>query len=255
MHVIMNSNPLFRDTHIPKHGELEVIIRSESSIEENLALNEQFAREAARTGRKTLRLWWGGHPTAVLGCGDKPEEALDLGECHKRGIGYVKRVTGGGTVLQTSGVFNYTYTAPDSGCLDTAKTFEQGAELVIRALSQFNISAEKQGISDVAVGNLKISGNAQARKWKAILLHGTLLVDVDTELMNAVLRHPRKEPDYRRRRSHSDFIVTLADLGIRASNAEVEAAFTWAAQIPTQNGVRNLGRASCQNAFTHPSGE
>jgi lipoate-protein ligase A len=77
----------------------------------------------------------------------------------------------------------------------------------------------------VAIGDLKISGNAQARKWRAVLLHGTLLVDADVELMEAVLRHPRKEPEYRRGRAHRDFVVTLAQLGVRATDAEVEAAF------------------------------
>jgi len=84
-------------------------------------------------------------------------------------------------------------------------------------------------ISDVAFGGPKVSGNAQARKWKAMLLHGTLLVDADVELMEAVLQRPRKEPGYRRGRSHRDFIVALAQLGVRAADAEVEAAFVRAA--------------------------
>lgn len=210
-------------------GDFEVIRWSEPTIEMNLAVDEQLAQCAGRTNRRVLRLWWGNRPTAVLGCGDRPETALDLDECERRGIRWMKRITGGGTVLQTDGVLNYSYTAPDNGLMDMKHAFGQGAELVVKALAQFGISAQQRGISDVAVDDLKISGNAQARKWKAVLLHGTLLVDIDRELMEAVLRHPHKEPDYRCGRSHADFVVTLGDLGIVADEELLEKAFASAA--------------------------
>ncbi|MHB9035771.1 MAG: lipoate--protein ligase family protein [Armatimonadota bacterium] len=210
-------------------GDIEVIRWSELTVEMNLAVDEQLAQCAGRTGRRILRLWWGSNVTAVLGCGDKTEEVLDIDECKRRGVGWVKRVTGGGTVLQTPGVFNYSYTAPSYGRMDMPRVFESGAELVVKALAQFGVSAQQCGTSDVAVDNLKISGNAQARKWHAVLLHGTLLVDIDRELMEAVLRHPHKEPDYRNGRKHSDFVVTLGGLGVAASEAQVENAFASAA--------------------------
>lgn len=210
-------------------GSLEVIRWSEPTVELNLVVDEQFARCAGQTGRRVLRLWWGSNPTAVLGCGDKPEKALNLDECEQRGIGWVKRVTGGGTVLQTPGVFNYSYTAPSHGKMDMRQVFEQGAELVVHALAQLGVSAQQRGISDVAIGDLKISGNAQARKWHSVLLHGTVLIDMDRKLMEAVLRHPFREPDYRNGRAHSEFIITLNDLGVVASKAQVENAFASAA--------------------------
>lgn len=211
-------------------GDLEVIRWSEPTVEMNLAVDEQLAQAAGREGRRVLRLWWGSRATAVLGCGDKPEMALDLGECERRGVSWAKRVTGGGTVLQTPDVFNYSYTAPDPGRFDMQRAFEQGTQLVIRALAQLGIDARHRGTSDVAVGDKKISGSAQARKWRAVLLHGTLLVDADTELMEAVIRHPLKEPGYRQGRSHKDFVTMLAELGVSATKAEVETAFATAAQ-------------------------
>lgn len=204
---------------------LEIVRWSEPTVELNLAVDERLAREAAQTGRRVLRLWWGSGPTAVLGCGDKAEAALDLDECERRGVGWVKRVTGGGTVLQAHEVLNYSYTAPDAGRFDMQLVFEQGARLIVGALGRLGVSADQRGISDVAVGDLKISGNAQARKWKAVLLHGTVLVDVDRELMAAVLRHPSREPEYRNGRGHGEFVVTLADLGVVAGAALLEEAF------------------------------
>lgn len=211
-------------------ADLEVVHSPIAPIADQLALDEQHAREAGLTGGSVLRFWWGAEPTAILGCADKPETALDLDACAQLGIGHVKRVTGGGAVLQSSGVFNYSYTAPDPGRLDIHAVFGIGADLVTGALARLGVDAAHRGISDVAVGERKICGNAQARKWKAILLHGSLLVDVDFNLMESVLRHPLREPDYRRGRSHRDFLTTLRLVGVSASHEEVEAAFAFAAK-------------------------
>ncbi|MCL5104851.1 MAG: lipoate--protein ligase family protein [Armatimonadetes bacterium] len=203
---------------------------SATTVEENLRFDERLASEAQRDGKRTLRLWWGGAPTVVLGCADKPEKELFQDECERRGITILRRVTGGSTVLQSLGVLNYSFTAPDPGRLDIHRMFDQGTSLVVRALSHVGVEAHKRGISDVAVGDRKISGNAQARKWRAILLHGTLLVDIDRDLMYAVLRHPSREPDYRNGRPHGDFVVTLRELQVDATPHELEEEFVAAAE-------------------------
>jgi lipoate-protein ligase A len=212
-------------------NRIEVVSWSAPTVAENLAIDESLAASASKDQRRTLRFWRGGPVTAVLGCAEKPETALNLDECNRLGIDIVKRVTGGGAVLQSPGVFNYSYTAPDGGILDIHKMFQKGAELVISALSELGIEAHHRGISDVAVGNRKISGNAQARKWHAVLLHGTLLFDMDSRLLESVIMHPTREPDYRQGRLHSEFIVTLKHLNPSISVIDVEHAFQAAAHI------------------------
>ncbi|NLN79080.1 MAG: lipoate--protein ligase family protein [Armatimonadetes bacterium] len=210
---------------ICSYDDVSVIRCAATTVKQNLAMDEQFAQLASQTGERTVRFWWGGSPTLVLGCADKPEVALDLEECGRRGIGWVKRITGGGTVLQSSGIFNYSYTAPDPGGLDIKKTFETGARFVIDGLAKLGLDAHYCGISDIAVGDRKISGNAQARKWRSILLHGSVLVEMDFDLLTAVLRHPCREPDYRRSRCHCDFLTTMRNLSVTASLEAIEAAF------------------------------
>jgi len=217
------------DEKITTADGAEILRLSAPTVEENLALDESFARDAGINGRRTLRLWRGGPTTIVLGCSDKPERAVYADVCKKMGIGVLKRVTGGCAVVQSQGVLNYTLTIPDTRRLDIHRVFGLGSELIINALTQFGIEAHHRGISDVAVGDLKISGNAQARKWKSVLLHGTILVDIDYELLEKILRHPEREPDYRKGRSHREFITTLRDLGVTASFAEIEQALIYVA--------------------------
>lgn len=223
---------------------MEIIVSPPASVVENLAIDEALTRAAAADRRVVLRLWWGGAPTVVLGSSEKPEQVADLEACGRLGVEVVRRSSGGGTVLQTPDVLNYSLTAPAPGMPNMRAVFALGARLLIGALAQWGIQAEGRGISDVAVGQLKISGNAMAKRWGGLLLHGTLLRDLDLDLVEACLRHPPREPDYRGRRSHRDFLTTLTALGVEATSREIEAAVAASArQLVAEGALEVLSRA------------
>jgi lipoate-protein ligase A len=165
-----------------------------------------------------------------MGSNERAEQSVDSEACTRLGVDILKRCTGGGTVLQSAGVLNYSLVTPAPDHLDLAASFRQGTSIVIAVLEAFGISGVTQGTSDIAVGDRKISGNAQARRWKSLLVHGTLVVDFDFDLAEKVLLHPQREPGYRQRRSHRDFLVTLRALGVRASRVEIERAAVHAAE-------------------------
>src|SRR5439155_5328176 len=68
---------------------------------------------------------------------------------------------------------------------------------------------EKQGHTDLAVGGLKFSGNAQRRKKHFLLFHGSFLLHLDISMVEKALLQPSKQPAYRGGRSHSDFLMNL----------------------------------------------
>jgi lipoate-protein ligase A len=68
---------------------------------------------------------------------------------------------------------------------------------------------EIQGHTDLAVGGLKFSGNSQRRKKRFLLFHGSILLDLDIDLVEKALQFPSRQPDYRLGRSHSDFLMNL----------------------------------------------
>lgn len=107
---------------------------------------------------------------------------------------------------------------------DVRAAFRHGTDVIRTILRSFGVVGIACGTSDVAVGGRKISGNAQAWRWKSLLVHGTLLIDFDFDLAGKILKHPSREPDYRRGRSHRDLLITLCQLGISASRNEVEQA-------------------------------
>lgn len=183
-----------------------------------------------------MRLWWGSGPTIVLGRSEKPEQVVDAEACRKLGVEVLHRVSGGGTVLQTSGVLNYSLTAPAPGMPNIRSVFSIGAQLLIGSLGQLGLKGEARGTSDVSVGNLKISGNAMAKRWGGLLLHGTLLYDLDIDLVEACLLHPPREPDYRMGRSHRHFITTLRQQGVIVAPAELQDAVIAAAREMAASG-------------------
>ena len=203
---------------------MEILFRSAPTVAENLAIDDAAARSAGATGLRRLRFWWGGPPAVVMGSNERPEQVVNTGACARLGVDVLKRSTGGGTVLQTGDVLNYSLVTPAPANLDLKAGFRPGIDLVCAILDAFGVVGRPEGTSDVAVGARKISGNAQARRWKALLVHGTLLVDFDPELADAVLKHPPREPAYRQGRPHRDFLVTLRSLGVNVDHATIERA-------------------------------
>ncbi len=226
---------------------MEVTFCTAPTVAENLAIDETVAKSAWSTGQRQLRFWWGGPPTVVMGANERAEQVVDIDACIRHGVNILKRCTGGGTVLQTSGVLNYSLVMPAPDRLDLKAGFRLGADIVCAILAAFGLEGRPEGVSDVAVDNRKISGNAQARRWKALLVHGTLLVDFDFDLAGEVLCHPLHEPEYRRGRLHRDFLVTLSALGVHQDRRSIEKTAVETAQTlfvhgPSccMNAVRNI---------------
>jgi lipoate-protein ligase A len=209
---------------------VEILFDSASTVAENLAMDDAAARSAGATGLRRLRFWWGGPPAVVMGSSERLEQVVNVEACARLGVDVLKRSTGGGSVLQTAGVLNYSLVTPAPTNLDLKAGFRPGIELVCAILRGFGVVGRLEGTSDVAVGDRKISGNAQARRWKALLVHGTVLIDFDHGLAEAVLKHPPREPAYRRSRSHREFLVTLRSLGVHADRAAIERAVFEAAR-------------------------
>jgi len=155
----------------------------------NMAIDEAILRLA---DVPTLRLYrW--CPSAIsLGYFQSLEDEVDQGACEKMGIDVVRRISGGGAVFHgAEGEITYSVVVAE-GFLevteDVPASYERLCGGVINALQLLGMDARFQGINDVVVGDKKISGSAQTRRYGKILQHGTVLLDVDIERMFRVLR-------------------------------------------------------------------
>ena len=167
------------------------------------------------------RLWESETYFVVLGLSKKVHEDVHFDACLNDQIPILKRCSGGGTVLQGPGCFNYSYILPINFAepLESlSKTTHYILNLVKRTLMEVINDIEIKGISDLAIQNIKFSGNAQRRLKNAILFHGTILYDFDLSLISKYLKNPPIQPDYRNHRSHEQFIKNInlsqADLNL-----------------------------------------
>jgi lipoate---protein ligase len=184
------------------------------SPEANLACDEALLDACDAGGRPgVLRFWEPCQPFVVLGYANHAASEVNVAACQGRDIPILRRCTGGGTVLQGPGCLNYALVLPVDadarlGSVTETNRFilEQHRQALGRLLAQTVLA---RGQTDLALGALKFSGNAQRRKGRAILFHGTFLLGLDLALMEELLRFPSRQPDYRQGRSHAEFVAHL----------------------------------------------
>lgn len=181
---------------------------------ENLALDEALLDELGeRGGDPVLRLWESDCVFVVLGRASRVAEDVDLPACERDGVSILRRASGGGTVLQGPGCLSYAFVLPldwhpDLADIRTTNRFM--LERIATALREWEPTIRFRGISDLAIGEMKISGNAQRRTRNALLFHGTILHGMSADLVARYLKHPSRQPDYRLDRPHRAFLWTIA---------------------------------------------
>jgi lipoate-protein ligase A len=182
--------------------------------EENLACDEALLElcEAGEAG-DLLRFWEPEKYFVVLGYANAAASEVNLDFCRENRIPVLRRCSGGGAVLQGPGCLNYSLILQlgDSGPLHSIPTtndfiLQRMAEALAARLQA---PVEKQGHTDLAIGGLKFSGNAQRRRQRCLLFHGSFLLNLDVGMVEKTLPFPSKQPEYRGSRSHSDFLMNL----------------------------------------------
>lgn len=181
--------------------------------EENLALEQALLDEMQREGAGSsgiLHLWESPRYAVVLGHAGRAEYDVNRTACEQAGIPVLRRSTGGGTVLLGPGSLNYGLLLrldayPWSRDVRGSFCFILGR--LAAALGLHGIAL--RGLSDLALEDRKISGNAQRRTREILLHHGTLLYGFDASAVERFLREPSRQPDYRRGRRHADFLTNI----------------------------------------------
>ncbi len=198
--------------------------------EENLALEEALLEWGEQNEAECLRLWESPVHFVVMGAGSPMKTDVNIAECERRGIPILRRCSGGGTVMQGPGCFNYTLVLDREarGELGTIKSSnEEILGKVAEALSRCGVPGAKvQGTSDLTAGDLKFSGNSQRRRKRYLLFHGTVLYDFELGMVSECLGSPEKMPEYREGREHGRFVTNIP---VDAERAKAEIAKVWGA--------------------------
>jgi lipoate-protein ligase A len=196
---------------------------------QNVALDEALLdhAEAENAACEFLRIWESPQPVVVVGRSSRVGSEVNEAACRAAGIAILRRSSGGAAVVAGPGCLMYAVVLsyqlrPRLKDLRHAHAFVLGrlVESVRPMIAHQGLLAHV-GTSDLAIRDLevaaggspvlrKFSGNSLRAKRTHLLYHGTLLYEFDLTLIETCLRMPPRQPDYRRHRSHSEFVTNLS---------------------------------------------
>ena len=125
---------------------------------------------------------WRNRPSVIIGITQNQYTEVNLPYLEAHGIDLVRRSTGGGAVYHDLQNMNYTFIGHDV----TPQPF-------VDALRSLGLDAVQTGRNDVFVDGKKVSGYAK-RVWKdRIIVHGTMMYDVDIDTLTQALATPESK--------------------------------------------------------------
>ena len=207
---------------------------------ENIAVDEALldAAEQNENAIELLRIWEPQAPIVVLGRSSPFSTEVNHEFCQQHSIPIIRRSSGGQTVVTDRGCLMYCVLL-DYRIRPQLRMLEQAHAFVIKrvqaALGSIGIHAKMNGTSDLTLGEQqkKFSGNAMRAKRNWMIYHGTLLCDMNLDMIFDCSGKPLREPEYRRERSHREFLTTLETTTDSVKQALIE---TWMRDINDVDG-------------------
>jgi lipoate-protein ligase A len=170
-----------------------------------MAVDEHLFRRAETSRNTYLRFYQWDRPTASLGYSQNTARVIDADFCRRRGVGIVRRITGGKLVLHDREV---TYAVASSDAEIFTETLRDSYQLISKALMRglelMGLAPKMAGTSppayirgtmpcfalpardELEIAGKKIIGSAQKRTGGAFLQHGSIPLEKDEGLLAAV---------------------------------------------------------------------
>ena len=147
----------------------------------NMAFDE-FSLEGLNLDEPVFFLWQNA-PAVIIGLNQSAHAEVNLPFLEAHGIVLARRVTGGGAVYHDLGNLNYTIVGP-------SRQMDDAYGIMADALRRLGVPAERSGRNDILVEGRKCSGYAKRLSKGRMMIHGTLMWDVDLETLTQALAVP-----------------------------------------------------------------
>ncbi len=132
-------------------------------------------------------------PFANVGFHQEAEREVDIDFCRANGIPVVRRVVGGGAILDGPWEQDYMAVVPNGAPGTTgaiAGFYGRYLDPVRATLARLGVTAERSGVNDLAAGGKKVSANGAMTLSGSWVFVGDILLDLDVAAMSRVLRVP-----------------------------------------------------------------
>lgn len=127
---------------------------------------------------------WIVSPTVIIGRHQVMQNEVNVAFCQTNGIAMYRRKSGGGCVYADEGnlMISYISSSPHS-----EQVFQEYLDNMSKCLRSMGYNAVKSTHNDIMVGEHKVSGNACFALPQATIVHGTLLYDVNFEMLQQAI--------------------------------------------------------------------
>ena len=159
--------------------------------EEGLEIEERLFS----AGGDSLSIYTRCVPTVSLGRFSDPKGCIDEDYAKRESIHVIRRMSGGSPIYSDRDQLIFTVITGRDRFPSKTDSYEVLCNCLVKTLAHLGIDATYKPVNDILVDGMKISGCAQYRDRDKLLHHGTLILRLDSERMDKVLR-PVKERKY-----------------------------------------------------------
>ena len=147
----------------------------------NMAL-DQFMLDAFPLTEPVFWLWQNA-PAVIIGRNQSAYAEVNLPFLREKGIVLARRCTGGGAVYHDLGNLNYSIVGP-------VKQMEEAFGWMPEALRRLGLPVTRSGRNDILLDGRKCSGYAKRLSRDRMMVHGTLMWDIDLQMLTQALAVP-----------------------------------------------------------------
>ena len=164
------------------------------------------------------------HPSVVLGISGKPTVMCDVSRVERESVPLFRRFTGGGTVVVGRGttfisLIGNKSMLPPKDTRGPRELMRWSGKWYSNALEECGVDVKSMNNdehtfalreNDYVLGNRKFAGNAQGLSRTRFVHHTSVLWNYKKQDMK-LLQNPTKQPEYRAKREHEDFLIPLSE--------------------------------------------
>ncbi len=183
----------------------KIVISEEHDPYYNLALEEELLRNALED--ETTFYIWQNEKTIVIGRNQNPYMECDIEELEKNNVKLARRISGGGAVFHDLGNVNFTFITKSN-----QSNLEKQLKVIKRAVENFGIEVEFSGRNDLLSHGKKFSGHAFYEEDGNYFHHGTLMVDVDLNNLERILKPSKLKLEGKGISSVKSRVINLKDI-------------------------------------------
>ena len=228
--------------HLPAGKRLVWYLAAEEYFAQRIhALRQGFGNDSGE-----VLFTWIVPPTVIFGRHQVMQNEVNIDFCQAHHIAMYRRKSGGGCVYADEGNLMVSYISTST---HSEQVFQHYLDRMSDCLRTMGYDAVKSTHNDIMVGEHKVSGNACFALSQATIVHGTLLYNVDFEVLQQAITPSQEKLAKHGVQSVRQRVMNLKSIANRVHLESTQALARkieefWCNQtyIPTENDLLEIGK-------------